>query len=403
MKRRVVVTGLGWVTPHGDQLEPAFNALLSGQSAVKAFQHADFDATVPVASAAFDVSRWFTKLQLPGVDRVSQIAVAAAEMAKADAQLDAFPELTGIYHGTGMGGATALDDGFRTYTKSGRVHPLTVPAMMNNAGAGHIAIRFGIRGPVLTYSVACSSSGAAIAEAYKAIAYGDLDCVLAVGAEAILTPSSLRTWQALQTLATAPADALASACKPFSSERNGLVLGEGATCLILESAEHAAARGARVYAELAGYGMSCDAQHITKPDASGQALALNMMLRSTGLKPSEIGYCNAHGTATKIGDPVECEALQRAWGDSIGDLQVSSTKALHGHLLGGAGALEAAITVLAVHRRALPPNMHCEQPDPACNIRLVSAKETAAPNLQAAMSNSFAFGGTNVVLAFKRA
>jgi 3-oxoacyl-[acyl-carrier-protein] synthase II len=403
MKRKVVVTGLGWVTPHGSQIDIAFDALLAGHSAVKAFSHPEFDAIVPVASAEFDVTQWFTKLQLPGVDRVSQIAVAAAEMAKADAQLDVFPELTGIYHGTGMGGATALDDGFRTYTKSGRVHPLTVPAMMNNAGAGHIAIRFGIHGPVLTYSVACSSSGTAIAEAYKAIAYGDLDCVLAVGAEAILTPSSLRTWQALQTLATAPPDALAGACKPFSSQRNGLVLGEGATCLILESAEGASARGAKVYAELAGYGISCDAQHITKPDASGQTLALKMMFRTTGLAPSEIGYCNAHGTATKIGDPVECEALQRAWGDSIGDLKVSSTKALHGHLLGGAGALEAAITVLALHKRALPPNMHSEQPDPACNVPLVNANETAAPKLQAAISNSFAFGGTNIVLAFKQA
>jgi 3-oxoacyl-[acyl-carrier-protein] synthase II len=259
-----------------------------------------------------------------------------------------------------------------------------------------------IHGPVLSYSVACSSSAAAMAEAYKAIRMGDLDLALVIGSEAILTPSSIRTWQALQTLATAPMESIASASRPFSSDRNGLVLGEGATCLVLESAAHAQARGATALAEMAGYGMSCDASHITKPDAAGQVRALQMMLKNSGLALSDIGYCNAHGTATKIGDPVECQALQTVWGDACADLAVSSTKAVHGHLLGAAGALEAAITVLALNKQALPPSMHCTDQDAACTIRLVqSDKTTPSKRLNAAITNSFAFGGTNVVLAFK--
>ncbi|HTJ96655.1 MAG TPA: beta-ketoacyl-[acyl-carrier-protein] synthase family protein, partial [Rhodocyclaceae bacterium] len=192
------------------------------------------------------------------------------------------------------------------------------------------------------------------------------------------------------------------ASRPFSTERTGLVLGEGAAFLMLESLEAAQARGARIYAELAGSGLSCDASHLTKPDASGQVKALLAALKSSGLAPRDIGYCNAHGTATLAGDTVECEALKRVWGENLQYLQVSSSKSMHGHLLGAAGALEAAITALAVYRGALPPNMHCESQDPACDVPLVREADTWAPDLRAAISNSFAFGGTNAVLVFRK-
>ena len=401
MRRRVAVTGIGLVSPHGETPDGVFDALLIGLSAITRWDEADA-APAAVARAPFDVTRWFTRLQLAGVDRVSQFAVAAAEMARADAGLNTLDEGTGVYLGTGMGGAAAVDEAFRSHQISGRVPPLTVPAFMANAAAAHIAMRAKLHGPVFTYSIACASSAVALAEAAKAIACGEVDCALAGGSEALLQPSVLRAWQAMQTLATPALDDPSQACRPFSADRTGLVLGEGAAVLLLEAYDAALARGARIYAEFAGSGISCDATHLTKPDASGQARALAAALRNSGLAPGDIGYCNAHGTATRIGDPVECEALGRVWGDALAGLAVSSTKSMHGHLLGAAGALEAAISVMALHRRALPPNMHCEQPDPLCKVALVREAGMAAPHLRAAISNSFAFGGTNAVLVFRR-
>jgi 3-oxoacyl-[acyl-carrier-protein] synthase II len=401
MSRRVAVTGIGLVSPHGDSPVTVFDALMAGQSAITRWHDEQLPPAV-VAPAAFDVTGWFTRLQLAGVDRVSQIAVAAAEMARLDAGLEALEDGSGIYAGSGMGGAAAIDQAFSSHRDSGRVPPLTIPAFMPNAPAAHVAMRTKVRGPVFTYSIACSSASVAIAEGARAVARGDVDCALAGGSEALLVSSVLRAWQALQTLASGEKGDPASACRPFSTERNGLVLGEGAAFLLLEPLEAARARGARIYAEFAGSGVSCDAAHLTKPDAAGQVRALQAALRDSGLAPADIGYCNAHGTATLVGDVVECEALNRVWGDAIGDLAVSSTKSMHGHLLGAAGALEAAITVMALHRRELPPSMHCDNQDPACAVSLIRQPGAAAPNLRAAITNSFAFGGTNAVLAFKQ-
>jgi 3-oxoacyl-[acyl-carrier-protein] synthase II len=400
VKHTVVVSGLGCVTPHGNDPSQVFAQLVAGQSAISTLHLNGLEPDVPAASASFDPSPWFTRLQLAGVDRVSQMAVAAAQGAVTQAGLTTFPEASGVYFGSGMGGATAVDEAFRSFQATGRIHPLTVPATMANAGAAHVAMRHKIYGPVLTYSVACSSSAAAIAQAYQAIASGQIECAIAGGSEALLVPSSLRAWLALQTLAPA-GNQPALACMPFSQERSGLVLGEGAAFFVLESLEHATARGANVLAVLAGFGISNDATHLTKPDASGQVRALKQALANCSLDMADIGYCNAHGTATKIGDPVECEALARVWGDAIGDLQVSSTKALHGHLLGGAGALEALVTVQALVHQQIPGQFHCSSQDPVCSVRLATPKSPAAP-LHAAISNSFAFGGTNVVLAFTR-
>jgi len=407
--KTVLVTGLGMVAPHGQDVEAGFDALMAGRSAVREV-FPELPKPAAAASAEFDESRWFTKLQLAGVDRVSRLAVAAADLAVRDAmppaegataRIDAEPERIGVYVGCGMGGAAALDAAYRS--PNGRVPPLTIPAFMPNAPAGHVAMRQGVRGPVLTYSVACASSAVAIAEAAKAVQRGEVDVALAGGSEALLVPGVVLAWQAMQTLASFAPGESASACKPFAVDRSGFVLGEGAAFMLLESAERARARGARAYAELAGWGTSCDATHLTKPDASGQALAIRQALRQAGLQPADVGYCNAHGTATKAGDVVEAEALALVWGDALDRLRVSSTKALHGHLLGAAGALEALITVMALHRRALPPNAHCDQVDPAIALNLVRETQVNDASLQAAMTSSFAFGGTNSALVFKRA
>lgn len=402
MKRRVAITGIGAVSPLGDTVDALFSAVMSGHSAIERWEDETLAAPAVVARAPFDASRWFNRLQLSGVDRVSQLAVAAAEMAQADSGLPAPAENTGVYIGSGMGGAAAIDKAFHNHFSGGRVPPLTVPAFMANAPAAHIAMRAGIHGPALTYSIACASSAVAIAEAAKAIAIGEIDYALAGGSEALLVPSVVQAWQALQTLASPAVEMPATACRPFSTDRSGLVLGEGAAILVLEPLELARARGARIYAELAGSGVSCDASHLTKPDAAGQVRALRAALRNSCLTIDDIGYCNAHGTATPIGDVVECEALAQVWDGRLDHLAVSSTKALHGHLLGGAGALEAAITTLAVARQALPPNMHLTEQDPACRVLLVTEPELRSPELQAAISNSFAFGGTNAVLVFRR-
>lgn len=401
MTRRVVVTGIGLVSPLGSTPDEVFSAVMARRSATEYWPSGEIDRPAVVARAPFEAERWFTRLQLPGIDRVSQLAVAAAESARLDAGLSHLDDNTGIYVGSGMGGAAALDRAYQSHHRTGKVPPLTIPAFMCNAPAAHVAMRFQLHGPAFTYSIACASSAVAIAEGANAIARGSVESALVGGSEALLVPGVVHAWQALQTLATPDPAQAATASRPFATDRSGLVLGEGAAFLLLEPREAAEARGARIYAELAGSGVSCDATHLTKPDAAGQVRAIQAALRASGLEPTDIGYCNAHGTATLVGDVVESEALNRVWGDRIGDLPVNSTKALHGHLLGAAGALEAAITVMALHHRSLPPSAHVTAQDPACAIRLVADGETPARDLQAAMSNSFAFGGTNAVLIFR--
>jgi 3-oxoacyl-[acyl-carrier-protein] synthase II len=397
----VVVTGLGVIGPHGDDPQAMFSALMRGESAIRPV-FPELAKPAAAGTAAFEVERWFTKLQLPGVDRVSQLAVGAADLAMKDAGsptgLDA--ERIGVYAGCGMGGAAALEAAYRG---NGRVPPLTVPAFMPNAPAAHVAMRQHALGPVLTYSVACASSAVAIAEAAAAVQRGEVDLAIAGGSESLVVPGVMMAWQAMMTLATfAPGEA-GRAVRPFAADRTGFALGEGAAFVVLESAEHARKRGARVHAALTGWGLSCDATHLTKPDVAGQARALRAALKRAALAPRDVGYCNAHGTATRIGDVVERDALALVWGDDLAQLPVSSTKALHGHLLGAAGALEAVITVLALENRQLPPNANCEAPDAECALSLIPASGAQAPELKAAITSSFAFGGTNAVLLFTQA
>ena len=399
----VVVSGIGLVSPHGDDVNAVFSALMRGESAIREV-FSELPRPAAAATVDFDATRWFTRLQLAGVDRVSQFAVAAADLAVKDAGACADVEAgrIGVYVGCGMGGASALEAAYLAGGRGGRVPPLTIPAFMPNAPAAHVAMRHGARGPVLTYSVACASAAVAIAEAGKAILHGEVDVAIAGGSEALIVPGVITAWQAMQTLAAFAPGQAARACRPFAVDRNGFALGEGAAFLVLESAARARQRGARTYAELAGWGLSCDATHLTKPDVGGQQRAVRAALSQADLAPADVGYCNAHGTATKVGDVIESDALCGVWGDGAERLLVSSTKALHGHLLGATGALEAAVTVLALHHRQVPPNAHCDQVDPACRLNLVLGAGQAVPGLQAAISNSFAFGGTNSVLLFKR-
>jgi 3-oxoacyl-[acyl-carrier-protein] synthase II len=273
---------------------------------------------------------------------------------------------------------------------------------MNNAAGSNVAVRHGLRGPFANFSTACSSSAMAIGEAMRTIESGRADALVAGGSEALLTPATLLAWQALRTLAPADPDAPEASCKPFDRRRSGLVLGEGAAAFVLESESHARARGARIHAFVTGYGNTCDAVHMSRPDRDGQARAMRDALGESELEPRDIAYINAHGTATAVGDVVEADAINAVFGARAPEMRVSSTKSLHGHLLGAAGALEFAVALLALEEGILPPTAFLEEPDPACALRHIALKAERIAPPRAVMSNSFAFGGSNVVLIAAR-
>jgi 3-oxoacyl-[acyl-carrier-protein] synthase II len=358
----------------------------------------------PIGAAVdFDGAAHFPTARLRMLDRVSQFALAAAAQAIADARLDFRAENTercGTSVGSGMGGAATTDEGYHIIyaERSDRVKPYTVLASMTNAAASWIGIDHGLTGPNLTYSTACSSSAVALGEAARRIQAGDVDIMVAGGAEAPLTHGVLRAWEAMRTIATEDAHDPSASCRPFSANRSGLVLGEGAAFVVLEEWQHALSRGAHVHAELTGYGLTTDVEHITRPTVAGQARAMRAALRSARLDAGDVGYINAHGTATLQNDAVETAAIKEVFGAAAARLPVSSTKSMHGHLLGAAGALEFVIAVAALERGFLPPTMHLDQPDPACDLDYVAGCARTGVELRAVMSNSFAFGGTNAVL-----
>jgi 3-oxoacyl-[acyl-carrier-protein] synthase II len=283
------------------------------------------------------------------------------------------------------------------------VEPLTVLRAMNNAAAAWIGIEHGLRGPNLTYSTACSSSAVAIGEAARRITHGEVRVMIAGGTEAPLTFGTLKAWEALKTLAQEDVANPAASCKPFARDRTGLVLGEGAAILVLEDAEHARRRGARVHAEVAGYGLATDTGHLTRPSVEGQAKAMALALAAAGLAPPEVGYINAHGTGTQANDAVETAAIKEVFGAAARACPISSTKSMHGHLLGAAGALEFIIAILALQRRIVPPTAHLRVRDPDCDLDYVAEGARPIDGSTAVMSNSFAFGGTNAVLIARRA
>ena len=306
--------------------------------------------------------------------------------------------------GTGMGGAGSMEDGYIEIfqRETPRVKPLTVLLTMNNAAASHISINYGLQGPNITYSTACSSSAIAIGEAYRQIRDGYADVMLAGGSEALLTHGAMKAWEALRTLALEDEQDASASCKPFSKDRTGLVLGEGAAVLVLEDAERASKRGARIHAEIIGYGSSSDASHITKPDAAGQTRAIASALRSANLQPQDIGYINAHGTATLVGDAQETLAIKQVFGEHAYRIPVSSTKSMHGHLMGATGAVEFMAALLALQHNAIPPTINLHQPDPECDLDYVPNAGRQNVELDTVMSNSFAFGGSNAVLIAKK-
>jgi 3-oxoacyl-[acyl-carrier-protein] synthase II len=336
-------------------------------------------------------------------DRVSQFALVAAAQAVRDAELvfdGPGRERAGVFIGTGMGGAQTTDDGYFTLYAEGseRVKPFSVLMAMTNAAASWIGIEYGLEGPNLTFSTACSSSAVAIGEAARRIVAGDVDLMIAGGSEAPLNYGTLVAWDALKTLASADPNDPGASCKPFAKDRTGLVLGEGAALVVLEEWEHARARGARVHAELVGYGLCTDAAHITRPSVEGQAAAMRRALESAAIQPRAIGYINAHGTATLANDAIESAAIKDVFGAQAFHIPVSSTKSMHGHLLGAAGALEFVATILALERQTIPPTLNLNVPDPECDLDYVPGVARKGVELAAAMSNSFAFGGTNAVL-----
>lgn len=408
--RRVAVTGLGVVSPVGNSAEEFFDGLIAGRSGVKRIT-ADFAAGLGVkvaASSDFNGEGHFTKKQLGYLDRTSQMALAAAEEAwnaSGPALSDEERLRAGVCMGTGMGGAHSLDELFvRLYrTGASRVSPLSVPRIMSNAPASHISIRFGLGGPCHTFSTACSSSAVAVGEAFRLVKAGYADIMLAGGAESLITYGSLKCWESLGVLAPEDRDDPAASCRPFSRDRAGFVLGEGAAVVVLEDLERARRRGATVFAELAGYGSTADALHITNPSPDGQARAMALALTEAGVLPEELGYINAHGTATISNDLAETQAVKKVFGERAGTIPISSTKSLHGHLLGAAGAVEFAASVLALQRKALPPTAHLRVADPECDLDYIANAARTGVQVRAVMSNSFAFGGTNAVLVAKEA
>ena len=410
--RRVAVTGLGVVSALGNNLEEFYRSLAGARSGVRRLpDEVTLGSGVQVgALATWDPAAHFKGPEAGSLDRVSQFALSAAGQALGASGLAAAVPAAGhnrvgVYWGTGMGGAHTLDGAYKSvYGKNDfRLRPLSVVMAMNNAAGSNVAVKWGLRGPFANFSTACSSSAMAIGEAMHAIRAGRADAMVAGGSEALLTPGMLAAWQALRTLSPADANDPAASCKPFDQRRGGLVLGEGAAALVLEDEARARARGARILAFITGYGNSCDATHMSKPDRDGQVRAMQQALAESGLAPETIGYINAHGTATLVGDVVECEAIKAVFGDAAMRIPVSSTKSMHGHLLGGAGAIEMAAALMPFREGVIPPTANLEQPDPACAVRHVPLQAERGEIPRAVMSNSFAFGGSNVVLIAERA
>lgn len=405
MTRRVAITGLGLVSPLGNSPGVFFDNLMAGKSGIRRMQ-ADFvdrlDTKI-AAQAEFDPLQHFTKHKASSLDRVSQFALYAAGQALGDAGLDleqVDKSRIGVYLGTGMGGAASVEEGYiRLYRDAAeRLKPFTVLMAMNNAAASQIGLEYGLSGANLTYSTACSSSAIAIGEAFHQVRHGYADVMLAGGAEALLTFGTIKAWEALRAMASEDPDDAAASCKPFSADRSGLVLGEGAAIIVLEDLELAKLRGARIYAELTGYGSGNDSSHITQPSPAGQAAAMRAALHCAGLIPSEIGYINAHGTGTPLNDPAETAAIKLVFGEQAPRIPVSSTKSMHGHLMGATAAVEFVAGVLALTHGAVPPTINLHHPDPACDLDYVPHAGRTGLALRHVMSNSFAFGGTSGVL-----
>ena len=402
--KRVVITGIGVITPVGIGRENVWSALCAGKSGIskiEKFDTSELKSTIAGICSEFQPLHYFSEREILRLDRASQLAVGATALAAEDArlsnsQLDTYD--TGIVVGTGYGGIESTEDGYAAFFGHGTRSAITVPKAMSNAAASNIALRFKSRGPNLTVSTACSSGANAIGQAFYLIRHGLVERMIAGGVDAPITPVVMDHWQFLRVLSTHNENP-ARACKPFSANRDGFVLAEGAGIVILESLDKAVARNAPIYGEIVGYAATADASHITLPDAEGESEAMRAALRDARLSTEDIQYINAHGTATRANDSSETKAIKQVFGDRAYQIPVSSIKGMLGHSMGASGAVEFIATVLSVERNLIPPTINYEEPDPECNLDYVT--EGARPmgkGPRTAMSNSFGFGGNNAVI-----
>lgn len=401
--RRIAITGLGIISPLGLNLAETWESLRQGRSAIGPIQSVDcsklrFQNGAEVHD--YVAAKHFEGGKEDYIDRFAQFSIVAAREALRCSGIELTPELrerSAIVCGSAVGGQSAIEKGFEDLyvADRGRVHPLTIPKTMANAGASHIAMDLGLSGPTYTVSTACSSANHAIGQAFRLVRDGEVDLAVAGGSEAMFTIGMLKAWEAMRVIAP-------DTCRPFCKDRRGMILGEGGAMLILEPFEAAKARGARIYAEICGFGMTADAFHLTQPTLEGPARAMRAALHEAGLAPEAVGYINAHGTGTPGNDPVETRAIRAVFGAHANKLAVSSTKSMHGHALGAAGALEAVATVLALCHGILPPTANFSEPDPECDLDYIPNQPRTA-QVEAALSNSFAFGGLNAVIAFRAA
>jgi len=412
-KRRVVITGLGAVTPLGNSFVEFWEGLLTGRSGVAptaAFDASKLTTRIAAEVKGFDADALIGRRESRRMDRYTQFALVAAREAIADAKFPEDPEVrtrTGAIVASGIGGIITVEN--TTFEvgpqqKWDRISPFFVPMLMSNAASGHISMSFGLRGPVFAVASACASANDAFTVAYDKIVLGQAVAVVAGGSEATVIPTAMGGFCSMKAMSTRNDDPT-HASRPFDKERDGFVLGEGAGIMIFEEREFAVARGARIYGEVLGYGQAADAYHIAQPDpeSKGVILAMTRALEHSGVRPEQVGYVNAHGTSTPLGDVAESQAIERVFGEHAtgGTLAVSSTKSMHGHLLGAAGAIEGIATVLALHHGILPPTTNYEVPDPECTLDYVPNVARKA-QVEVAMSNGFGFGGHNTTVVFGR-
>jgi len=405
------------ICPLGTDKNSSFASALEARSAIRPAP-ADIATRLPnvlVAPVAIDPESVLDK-KYSGLDRATQFALVAAHEAMTDARITTPPRDAtrfGVFVGIGFGGAQTVDglysrffkmlhDPTQAHKNPTVMHPLSVPRMMANAAAATVSMRYGLRGQSSTYSVACASSAVAIGDAFRAIRHGYLDAAVVIGTEAMLTPGSLMAWNALRVMAKPDPTDPAQSCRPFAHDRSGFVLGEGAAALVMESQARATSRGPTVFAEMGGYGCSSDAEHLTAPSVDGQVAAMRQALYEANLAPEQVQYLNAHGTATDAGDVTETQSIRTVFGRSADKLAVSSTKAIHGHLIGAGGALEFALSIMAMNSGSLPPTAHLQKADPRCDLDFVPLHARHGCSIEAVMSNSFAFGGSNASLLARR-
>jgi 3-oxoacyl-[acyl-carrier-protein] synthase II len=409
-RRRVVITGLGMVSPLGNDVETSWRALLAGESGaapITQFDASDYPITFACEVKDFDPAQYMDYKQARRMDRFAQLIIAAARQAEADSRIDIASESArvGASIATGIGGLKSFQDCHDTLRERGpdRVSPFSIPAIIPNMGAGWVSMELGTQGPLSSQCTACAASNMAIGDGVDAIRLGRADVMLCGGTEAAINQVGISGFGAMRALSRRN-DEPKRASRPFDADRDGFVMGEAAAIVVLEELEHARARGAKIYGELAGYGLSSDARHITEPDPTGEnpARAMKMAFGDAGIDPSEVRYINAHGTSTPIGDAAETRVIKIALGEENAQrTPVSSTKGATGHCLGAAGAVEAVFATLAVHDSKLPPTINYETPDPECDLDYIP-NESRDADVRVSVSNSFGFGGHNACVVVKR-